>query len=155
MEDAKAIPFNPLVELFLDGVKANLPQSKYLLWFSLVEKYVENNQRTFNSFHSLYADHDEKAVRDLADKLDSPKKRDVLLGIFSGTEETRAEKLHRKLIGLSITSIDVQVCRKLIQYRNELAHTGKPPDKTLLYDELLPLCRKLVEISPSLSGDLH
>jgi hypothetical protein len=145
-----AIPtlrFDPLVQLFADGLRASSAESKFFYWFIILEEFLEKNEALNASFRPLFEPKDETALRDFAGKLDGRKKAGML-GCLRLTTEARSEKLMAILHRLGICSvhpvgttlpITKEVCDNLIKQRNSLFHRGAHINEGPLYNILFPI----------------
>lgn len=153
-----AIPtlrFDPLVQLFADGLRASSAELKFVYWFIILEEFLEKNKALNASFRPLFEPEDETALRDFVDKLGGRKKGGMLSSLRL-TTETRSEKLmiilHRlgictvQPVGTTL-SITEEVCDNLIKQRNSLFHRGAHINEGPLYNILFPIAAILASRS--------
>lgn len=140
--------WSPLTDVFVEGMKAPQPKSKFLFWFVILEE-LEKRTEFRSLFNPMFEPEQKEALRDVV-RLDSAalQRLKSLLDNPDATRESRAVKLSRILdeigcssvAGLNIsTLVDEACCRKLIAQRNLVAHKGGSIDTDFLYSVLFPL----------------
>lgn len=147
-----------LTEIFVEGMRANRPRAKYISWFIMIEEL--ERLATDPEFSHLFAPlfpkkEDRNAVAKASGLTGKPLERlRGFLGDPKHTVENRPEKLCALLQAIGIrevpalsttTIIDVDLCQRLVDGRNALAHKGTKADEDLLYLVLFPLSCRVME----------
>jgi hypothetical protein len=151
-----SLAFNPLRQLYADGLRATTAEAKFFHWFIILEEFLEKSDTLSSGFTALFSDQDKAQVRSLADTLGDSRKKGVLVGVLTQTLEARREKLAVMLSHLGISTvtspsgyiaITPERCGELIAQRNQLFHRGAHIDETLLYQVLFPIVTRLAACS--------
>lgn len=139
-------------DIFVDGMRAAHPKTKFIYWFVLLEE-LEGRIEFRGLFTKLYSDEDKKIVAQVESQLGGRKgaRLNSLANDPKVTVEKREVKLAKILdvigldevavIGGKKIEISEDVCSRLIDMRNKLAHKGGNVEDGLLYDILFPLAR--------------
>ncbi|WP_342162124.1 hypothetical protein [Methylobacterium sp. SD21] len=145
-----ALEWSPLTDVFVEGMKASQPKSKFLFWFVILEE-LEKRKEFLTLFTPLFSAEDKAQLQD-AMRSNSPalQRLNGLLNNPATTLEGRAAKLAHIVEAIGGSSIDglsgpILVdqarCAALIEQRNKVAHKGSSIDRDLLYSVLFPLSR--------------
>jgi hypothetical protein len=150
-----ALGYDPLLQLYADGLRAGSAESKFFHWFIILEEFLEKAKALNQDFSPLFDGADRQAVTQLAEQLGG-RKRGNVLSILRSTEQNRAEKLAVILNRLGIRSVSAmgsslnvtpELCESLIAQRNRLFHRGAHIDEGPLYTALFPIVTELAERS--------
>lgn len=144
----EALRWSPLTDIFVEGMKASQPKSKFLFWFVILEELEKRPE--FVDFFTPMFTVKEKAelLQAVAQNGAAVRRLNGLLNNPSTTTEGRPAKLLRILQEINVTEvaglsgaipIDEVLCKRLIDQRNLVAHKGKAIDRDLLYTVLYPL----------------
>lgn len=151
-DELKSVQSNVITELLVSGANANLSQSKFLMWFAILESFVEARDSPVDS--QLYNEGEQLKIRSFAGQFEGAK-RTTILSVLRKTAEPRAYKLYTRLLALGLSEITgcfgrrevtLKMCTNLIEARNKIAHRGRLVDDDLLFGSLLPICIKITEI---------
>ncbi|WP_223618948.1 hypothetical protein [Lysobacter sp. ESA13C] len=145
-----ALRWSPLTDVFVEGMKAQQPKSKFLFWFVILEE-LEKRAEFVSLFTPLFSS-EQKAQLQSVVRSDSVtlQRLNGLLNNPTTTVEGRAAKLARIVDALGCSSInglsgpivvDQTRCAALIEQRNRVAHKGSSINTDLLYTVLFPLSR--------------
>ncbi|WP_368508186.1 hypothetical protein [Bradyrhizobium lupini] len=145
-----AMRWSPLTDVFVEGMKASQPKSKFLFWFVLLEE-LEKREEFLSLFTPMFSAEHKAQLQD-AVRSNGPalQRLNSLLNNPTTTLEGRAAKLARIVVEVGGSSIDglsgpIVVdqarCAALIEQRNKVAHKGSSIDRDLLYTVLFPLSR--------------
>lgn len=148
----ETLHWSPLVDVFVEGMKAAQPKSKFLFWFVILEE-LERRDEFAELFTPVFNNEDKAAVhKALAGKNQALNRLKSLLNNPAVTTESRAEKLCRILhhIGIEelstisedVMSVDLALCADLIKQRNQVAHKGSKISEFSLYMVLFPLSQR-------------
>jgi len=154
----ESLPDSDLTEIFVEGMRANRPKAKYISWFIMLEE-LERLATAAEFSHLCTPLFPTKAGRKEIAKASGLtgkqlERLQAFLGNPNHTAENRAEKLCALLNAIGITQvpalttttpIDVDLCQRLIDGRNALAHKGTKVDENLLYLVLFPLSCRVME----------
>jgi len=143
-----------LLRFYVDGLRAEHGKSKYFHWFLILE-YLENSDkyRALFSASKLFDETETNLIREVADKMDGPKKG-AILNLLSRTKEFRNYKLANILHNLGIVSIKPfvesiavteDVIKGITDGRNALFHNGSKIPEDVLWRNLFPLATLVVE----------
>ena len=145
-----ALRWSPLTDVFVEGMKASQPKSKFLFWFVILEE-LEKREEFLSLFTPMFSAEDKAQLQDAVRSNSLALQRlNGLLNNPTTTLEGRAMKLARIIEAVGGQSIDglsgpILVeqarCAALIEQRNKVAHKGSSIDKDLLYTVLFPLSR--------------
>jgi hypothetical protein len=158
VSDKTGFTYNPLIQMYADGLRANAPKSKFFHWFVILEEFIEKNDRLNAGFSPLYDESERQKIRQLADGFSGPKKS-RLIQQTSATREARNAKLAAMLAKLGAGELGwrdrqviytPEVCAKLIKQRNTLFHSSAYLDDDLLWNHLFPLVTALSRRSAEL-----
>ncbi len=154
--------WSPLVDVFVEGMKASQPKSKFLFWFVILEE-LEKREELQTSFTPLFSNAEKTDLRAaIAGNAPATQRLDGLLNNSTVTVEGRPEKLCTitKTIGLQRIEglngpiqIDRHLCKSLITQRNQVAHKGSRIDEDLLYNVLFPLAQRALTYLLDQEGD--
>ncbi|WP_019998885.1 hypothetical protein [Aureimonas ureilytica] len=142
--------WSPLTDVFVEGMKASQPKSKFLFWFVILEE-LEKREEILSLFTPMFSAEDKAKLQDaVRSNIPALQRLNGLLKNPTTTLEGRAAKLARTVEAVGGSSIDglsgpILVdqarCAALIEQRNKVAHKGSSIDKDLLYTVLFPLSR--------------
>lgn len=145
-----AMRWSPLTDVFVEGMKASQPKSKFLFWFVILEE-LEKREEFLSLFTPMFSAEDKARLQDaVCSNGPALQRLNGLLNSRTTTLEGRAAKLARIVDAVGGSSIDglsgpILVdqarCAALIDQRNKVAHKGSSIDKDLLYTMLFPLSR--------------
>lgn len=143
--------WSPLVDVFVEGMKASQPKSKFLFWFVILEE-LEKREELQTPFQQLFSDAEKTKLRAaIAGNAPAIRRLNGLLNNPTVTVEGRPAKLWAiaKAIGLErvegpkgTIQIDKHLCKSLIAQRNQVAHKGSSINEDLLYNVLFPLAQR-------------
>lgn len=142
-----------LLDLFYEGVRSELPKSKYFHWFLILEhlEKSESYKNQYVSTGSLFSEKEKSEIKELAGKMDSDRKKNIILGSLQSkyTNKNREEKMYHFLentlcinsikIGINNECIEMPLVTKIIKVRHSLFHSGKTLDEKILWFKLYPL----------------
>ncbi|HEY1936044.1 MAG TPA: hypothetical protein VGG99_28905 [Acetobacteraceae bacterium] len=147
-----------LTQVFVEGMRANRPKAKYISWFVMIEELerLAVTAKFSHLFERLFPKKaDRNRIANASGLTGKPLERlRSFLGDPNHTVQSRAEKLQSLLQEVGIKElptpnttivIDVNLCQKLINQRNNLAHKGTVVDEDLLYVVLFPLSCRVME----------
>jgi hypothetical protein len=149
-EHLSALRWSPLTDVFVEGMKASQPKSKFLFWFVILEE-LEKREEFLSLFTPMFSPEERARLQDaVRSNVQALQRLNGLLNNPTTTLEGRAAKLARivdAVGGASIDGLSGQIlvdqarCAALIEQRNKVAHKGSSIDKDLLYTVLFPLSR--------------
>ena len=155
-EKIEALGISDLTEIFVDGMRANQPKSKYLNWFIPLEELENLASTDFSHLFTPLFPKTERSEIAKASKLTGGQLNRLknFLGSPNHTVQNRNEKLSTILHAIGICElttiketkvpVDVTLCGRLTQGRNSLAHKGTKVDEDLLYNVLFPLSQRVL-----------
>lgn len=139
-----------MLRFYVDGLRAAHAKSKYFHWFLILE-YLENSDKYAALFNAnkLFNATETNLIKEVADKLDGPKKG-ALLNLLERTKEFRNGKLVKMLHTLGITKIQThavteEMIKGITNGRNALFHSGSGIPENVLWQHLFPLVTLVVE----------
>jgi hypothetical protein len=140
--------WSPLTDVFVEGMKATQPKSKFLFWFVILEE-LEKREEFLSLFTPMFSREEKAQLQEVVRSNGAALKRlNGLLNNPATTLEGRAAKLARIVDAVGGSSInglsgpilvDQARCAALIEQRNKVAHKGSSINKDLLYTVLFPL----------------
>lgn len=143
-----ALRWSPLTDVFVEGMKASQPKSKFLFWFVILEE-LEKREEFLSSFTPMFSPEEKAQLQEVVRSNGAALQRlNGLLNNPTTTLEGRAVKLARIVDEVGSSSIkglsgpiivDRARCAALIEQRNRVAHKGSTIDTDLLYRVLFPL----------------
>ncbi|MGN2253204.1 hypothetical protein ACFWZ4_07500 [Frateuria sp. GZRe12] len=149
-ESLAALRWSPLTDVFVEGMKASQPKSKFLFWFVILEE-LEKREEFLSLFTPLFSPEQKSELQQVLSPNSAALQRlNGLLNNPTATLEGRAAKLARIIdeVGSSRINglggpivVDQARCAALIEQRNKVAHKGSSINKDLLYNVLFPLSR--------------
>jgi hypothetical protein len=142
--------WSPLTDVFVEGMKASQPKSKFLFWFVILEE-LEKRGEFLSLFTPMFSPEEKTQMQEVVRSSGAALQRlNGLLNNPMTTLEGRAAKLSRIVdaMGSSIIQglagpivVDQARCAALIDQRNKVAHKGSSINESLLYSVLFPLSR--------------
>jgi len=153
--ELRELRYDPILQLYADGLRAGSAESKFFHWFIILEEFLEKAKALNDGFTPLFDDADKKSIGELASLLGERKKGN-LLGVLRATNQNRAEKLAAILNQLGISDIstpgldlivNTALCETLIAQRNQLFHRGAHIEEGPLYTTLFPIVTRLARCS--------
>lgn len=144
----EGLRWSPLTDIFVEGMRAPQPKSKFLFWFVILEE-LEQRPEFRPLFAPMFSDSEKAALLvAVSGNAAATSRLKGLLNSPAATVEGRATKLERILQEIGATHarglggdtpVDGALCRRLIEQRNCVAHKGARIDKDLLCRVLFPL----------------
>lgn len=147
-----------LVHFFFLGMQSNNVKAKYFNLFLILEALEASPfGKSMYVAGTLFTEGDEQLIRDMASKLNDPRKAGAVLQVLSRTDEPRHVKLSGILNSLGITKfqhvvgqpevpVTPDLIDELIKTRNKLFHKGDKIDESLLWEKLIPIARCVITI---------
>ncbi len=145
-----ALRWSPLTDVFVEGMKASQPKSKFLFWFVILEELERREEFSSLCMPMFSADEKVQLQEVVRSNSTALQRLNSFLNNPTTTCESRSEKLVRIVDALGSSSIggpsgpvlvDQTCCDSLIKQRNRIAHKGSSIDTKLLYTVLFPLSR--------------
>ena len=154
-EFSKVEYYHDIMRIYYDGLKSQHKKSKYFHWFLVIEHLEQSNKyKELFKNNKLFSEVDERALRELSERMNSERKKNAIIGQLRITEASREEKLLQILIALSITTINscgkmipitVEIIAAIVKRRNALFHSGASFPEELLWNNLFPLATLVAE----------
>lgn len=145
-----ALRWSPLTDVFVEGMKASQPKSKFLFWFVILEE-LEKREEFRSLFTPMFSTKEKAQLQEVVRSNNAALQRlNGLLNNPMTTLEGRAAKLARIVDAMGSSTIDAlsgpivvdqDRCVALIDQRNKVAHKGSSINTDLLYNVLFPLSR--------------
>jgi len=155
--DLQNMVYNPLLEFFFNGVKAQDIKSKFFHWFLILEHLEELQEYKIRwKKDRLFSKIEQSKIKEFANNFNDHEKKGLIRGVLLKTKKSRAEKLYTFLREIGIETypkgfskqiLTVGNIRNILNIRNKLFHEGKTFDPNILWTHLFPLVRKVVETS--------
>ncbi|MBE0425298.1 MAG: hypothetical protein IBX72_01460 [Nitrospirae bacterium] len=147
-----------LLEYFYEGLRAELPRSKFFHWFLILE-HLEYSERYKVKFAStpLFSEEDKNKIRALAETMEVNDKKDTILKIvgYKKRDKNRQTKLYEYLkdilgidkikLGIEIKEFNKSIVDNIIQTRHSLFHPGGNFDQIILWHNLYPLVVEILK----------
>jgi hypothetical protein len=154
-DDLSSATYNDLLQFYFNGLRAEHKKSKYFHWFLILE-YLEKSGKYKNLFNDkkLFDEVEEQEIKNVAEKMNDPVKKGVILNLLSRTKEFRNTKLLKMINCLEITNynsigkhveITEEIVKTIINGRNALFHSGTKFPEPILWEHLFPLVTLIVE----------
>ncbi len=156
--DLKELRYDAILQLYADGLRASMDESKYFHWFIILEEFLEKSTQLNAEFAKLFTEEERRQVAEFAAKFDERRKGNIT-NALRATEQNRQQKLTAILERLGVTSvissgkvipITVALSKQLIEQRHALFHRGGNIDLDLLYNVLFPIVTALARRSGEL-----
>jgi len=154
-EFSKVEYYHDIMRIYYDGLKSQHKKSKYFHWFLVIEHLEQSNKyKELFKNNKLFNEEDERLLKELSERLNSARKKNVISEQLRRTEESREEKLLQILSALGITTIysfgkiipiTVEIIAAIVKRRNALFHSGASFPEELLWNNLFPLATLVAE----------
>ncbi|MNS57089.1 hypothetical protein D3C72_899660 [compost metagenome] len=150
----ESLRWTPLTDLFVEGVKSSRPKSKFLFWFLMLEE-LEKKEEFEALFTPMFGEAEKQDLRKaVAENSVASNRLNGLLNNTAATIEGRPAKLRRILEEIGVSEVEAlqrkipitdEICKRLINQRNKVAHKGSEIDSDLLYNVLFPLSKRALD----------
>jgi hypothetical protein len=163
--DFSTINFKPPIkyqlffELFYEGSRSEMPNSKFFHWFLILEQleYSQKYKTKFSQAPHVFSKEEQAKIRQIADNYTDGKKRNLILSILNPkyTVKNRPDKLYEFITDtlniksyrmcLETQDIDKATIADILKARHSLFHPGKSIDQTILWCRLYPLVIEIMK----------